>query len=235
MGCKELERDKRIKIYGAGKEIASAEKILSVYPLETFNERQARKMLQEIIGDEDIKASILINGNTVWNKQKILRNVKRLIRTNDMNNLSDYFYEFLTNCCGSIAHFNKYGWICEYPTVLSLQRFFECNEFGERVYNHVSMNFIDAKEIILEIEELLSDGVKIQKETKMELDAMLPDILKRFDNTVDEILTEKLNKLTHFDKLDKGKFTEAKNYILLEMRSHLPKEKELSIPHLVWG
>jgi uncharacterized protein YcbK (DUF882 family) len=233
MGCKELESDNRIKIYGTGKEVARAKKILSLYPLKERNEQQARMMIQEIIDGENIKAHILINGNSIYSKHRILRNVKRLIRTNDMNNLSDYFYEFLTNSCGSIAHYSKHGWICEYPTVLSLQEFFERNEFGERAYNHVPYSYIDSREIILEIEELLSNGVKIQKETKGELDGMLPDILKRFNNNVDEILTEKLNKLTHLDKLDKGKFMEAKEYLLSEMGKQLPKDKEFGFPHLM--
>jgi len=231
---KELESDNRIKIYGTGKQIARAEKILGLFPLAERNEQQARRMIQEIIDEEDIKADILINGNSIYSKQRVLRNVKRLIRTNDMNNLSDYFYDFLTNSCGSIAHYSKHGWICEYPTVLSLQEFFERNEYGERAYNHVPYEFIDSREIILEIEELLLNGVKIQKETKRELDGMLPDILKCFNDNVDEILADKLNKLTHLNKLDKGKFTEAKEYLLSEMGKQLPENKEVGFPHLVF-
>lgn len=69
--------------------------------------------------------------------------------------LSQYFYEFLRLCCGSIAHFNIHGWVTEYPTVEDLKKFFERNEYGCRVLTyiqHYSPQLTDQIEIVKAIE-----------------------------------------------------------------------------------
>jgi len=69
--------------------------------------------------------------------------------------LTKYFYEFLSLCCGSIAHYNINGWVAEYPTVEDLRAFFQKNEFGHRVLDHVPEWKTDVKIIVREIESIL--------------------------------------------------------------------------------
>lgn len=69
--------------------------------------------------------------------------------------LSDYFYEFLHLDCGSIAHYNKQGWVTEYPTVDDLKAFFKENEFGHRVLDDIPEWKTDAKRIVQTIEAKL--------------------------------------------------------------------------------
>ena len=70
--------------------------------------------------------------------------------------LSKYFYRFLHLCCGSIAHYDIYGWICHYPTVEDLRQFFLKNEYGERVLDYVPGWKTDTKRIVEQIEVILN-------------------------------------------------------------------------------
>ena len=44
--------------------------------------------------------------------------------------MSDYLYSFLSSDAGSIAHYDKNGWLSEYPTVIELKHFYSENENG---------------------------------------------------------------------------------------------------------
>ena len=103
---------------------------------------------------ENIQADILFDGNSVWSKKKILRDIRK-VKKQGMNKLSDYLYKFLSLSCGSIAHYNKYGWISTYPTISHLQQFFRRNEYGERVLYHLPGWKTDAQQIVKEIEQEL--------------------------------------------------------------------------------
>jgi hypothetical protein len=103
-----------------------------------------------------IKCSISYSANTVWNKEKLLRDFKRILN-NGMKSLSDYLYEFFHLCCGSIAHFNKQGWIATYPTLASLRKFFERNEYGQPIIAHMPQWQADAIEIAKEMSRLLKE------------------------------------------------------------------------------
>jgi len=102
-----------------------------------------------------IKCAISYNGNTVWNKQRLVRDFKRILN-NGMKNLSDYLYEFFHLSCGSIAHFNKQGWIATYPTLASLRNFFVKNEYGEPVITHIPSWQADAVEIAQAMDRLIN-------------------------------------------------------------------------------
>jgi cobalamin biosynthesis Co2+ chelatase CbiK len=69
--------------------------------------------------------------------------------------LSDYFYNFLTCHCGSIAHYNKQGWVAIYPTVDALKAFFKKNEFGRRVLDDIPDWASDYKKTVQLIEKML--------------------------------------------------------------------------------
>ena len=168
--------DDKIVIWGNPKEILKAKKELD-WVDETFlkSESEARLEIQKLIDEKKLKASIMYDGNSIWNFDKIVRNVKRIKKEGILGYasyipitrglsvpkytgkafLSDYFYQFLSLCCGSIAHYNKAGWIAEYPTLRHLKKFFQHNEFGQRVYDHLPDWETDAKRIVEEIERIL--------------------------------------------------------------------------------
>ena len=122
---RKLPIDKRVALYGNKQSIEQAEIILlkNIPELPALTESQARIKIQETIDNENIKADILFDGNSVWSKKKIIRDIKK-IKKYGMNRLTDYLYKFLSLSCGSIAHYNKYGWIECYPTLQDLRNFF---------------------------------------------------------------------------------------------------------------
>jgi hypothetical protein len=69
--------------------------------------------------------------------------------------MTDYLYHWLSLQAGSIAHYNKLGWIDVYPTVDHLKQFFLKNEYGHRVKDQVNNRFADSYLIVCEIEQIL--------------------------------------------------------------------------------
>jgi len=150
-------RISKIAIYGSAKEIEIAKVILEQHlPTEQFNENEskARIVIQKLIDDNHIKAAILWDGNRVWSRKKVLGDVKTIVRRG-MSALTDYLYEFFHLCCGSIAHYDKQGWISEYPDLDSVRNFLMRNEYGSSVLAHQPHWAADRIEIIREINRLL--------------------------------------------------------------------------------
>ena len=145
--------------------------------LKELSESKVRIIIQQIIEDNNLKATIMFDGNSVWNSKPILANLKRIMEHGTLYDgkhpeyvpigsmlrmprvgkciLSDYFYNFLHLDCGSIAHYNKQGWVTEYPTVEDLKAFFIKNEFGHRVLDDIPGWMTDAKRVVEEIERML--------------------------------------------------------------------------------
>ena len=153
---KSLAIDPRVTIHGNKHSIEQAEIILlkNIPQLSTLRESQARLKIQECIDHENIKATILFDGNTIWSKTKILRDIKK-VKKHGMQKLSDYLYKFLSLSCGSIAHYDRYGWTACYPTLDDLRQFFRRNEFGQRVLNYLPVWHSDAQVIVKSIEKEL--------------------------------------------------------------------------------
>jgi hypothetical protein len=150
-------RISKVSIYGSAKAINVAKAELEQHvPKRLFeeNEPEARRIIQSLIDDHGIKATILWDGNRVWSRKRILKDFKVIMRRG-MSSLTDYLYEFFHLCCGSIAHYNKQGWICEYPDIEALRCFFKKNEFGTSVLAHQPRWASDRIEIIREIDPLL--------------------------------------------------------------------------------
>jgi len=171
----------KISYRGHKKEKKTAKEILSSIPnLARMKEPEARLKIQDAIDEYDLKVAILVNGNTIWSQKRILRNLAQIIKHGTLYGekrvrwiplgstlhmpatpadfkpvLSKYFYSFLTSCCGSIAHYNIYGWIHHYPTVDYLKKFFQRNEFGKPVRDWIPGWYTDAKRIVDEIEQKL--------------------------------------------------------------------------------
>ena len=171
-------RKNKITIGGPKKDCEKAEELLkTIENLETLREGTARLKIQQLIDNNNLKAWILFNGNGVWSKKRILRNLRQIIKhgilydqrkpsfipvgsmlrmpTVGKTILSKYFYHFLIHCCGSIAHYNIQGWVATYPTLEDLKQFFKKNEHGKRVLDWIPGWKTDAMEIAKEIEKML--------------------------------------------------------------------------------
>jgi len=168
----------KITYFGSEEEIKKAIAILKKHKnLETMKESEARLLIQQLIDEHRLRASILINGNRVWSKDRILRNLERIIQVGTLYNpdqekppiLSKYFYEFLHLNCGSVAHYDLLGWVSKYPTLEALKKFFQKNEFGKPARDWIPKNHADAKAIIEAVEARLfpfQSFMKAREETK---------------------------------------------------------------------
>jgi len=153
----------KITFSGSDKDIQKASKILKKYKLTRKKEPEVRRKIQSIIDEHNLKATILVNGNIVWSKKRIINNLRRIMKVGTLYNpdqskppiLSHYFYQFLHQVCGSIAHYDIHGWIHKYPTVEHLRKFFKRNEFGKRVLDWIPEWKTDARHIVEQIEVLL--------------------------------------------------------------------------------
>jgi len=179
---KELIYSDEIRILGSPKQLEKALGVLETMEplLKNLGEAQARLMIQDAIDEHHLNASILYKGNRVWSRRKILRNLERIMEKGTLYGnkrvrwlrlgsmltlpatpadfkpiLSKYFYEFLTLCCGSSAHYNLAGWIGIYPTLEDLKRFFQKNEHGKPVSEWIPEWKADAKRIVDDIERML--------------------------------------------------------------------------------
>jgi hypothetical protein len=160
----------KITYYGSEKEISRAVEIIKNYEkfnpkahFESMSEGKARLIIQQLIDENQVKASILINNNTVWSKDRIIRNLEQIMHHGTLYNtdqtkppiLSHYFYQFLHLVCGSLNHYDIHGWIHKYPTVEHLKKFFKSNEFGKRVLDTIPKKRTDARAIVETIESRL--------------------------------------------------------------------------------
>jgi hypothetical protein len=141
------------------------------------SESVIRLKLQALIDEHGLTAYIMVNGNSVWSKKRILGNLDRIIKNGRLYDkqkprfypvgsllripsggdpiLSKYFYEFLHLHCGTIAHYNIQGWIATYPTLEDLKALFKKNEFGQPVRDYIPSWMTDAIEIMDAIEQRL--------------------------------------------------------------------------------
>lgn len=155
----------KITYFGSAKDVKEAITLIgAMLPhLSRMKEANARLKLQELIDEHPLKANILLNGNVVWGKKKILRNLDRIIKHGVLYNedqkkppiLSQYFYDFLHLVCGSVAHYDIHGWLHKYPTVDHLKKFFKKNEWGKPVRDWIPPRFTDAIEVVKAIEKKL--------------------------------------------------------------------------------
>jgi hypothetical protein len=146
-----------ITVYGSKQEVESAVSLLKDF--ESTDEQYDRIRLMHLQDMGVLKATILYRGNYVWNQKKLLANFRTIVKSNDMNKMTKYTYNFLHLTCGSIAHYDQRGWIRSYPTVNDLRSFFRKNEYGQSVLQHQPRWKADAIVIVHEINKIL--GVKV--------------------------------------------------------------------------
>ena len=172
----------KIVIYGNKAQIEEARKKLNrIKNMLTGNEANDRLLLQNGIID-DIKADILYDGNGVYSKTKLLKQFETLLK-HGMHKLTNDLYEFFHLCCGSIAHYDKQGWISEYPDLFALKEFFKRNEYGQSALANQPNWATDRIAIVKEMEKLLNLSVdridsEKDKDTEHKLD-VLEEVVKR--------------------------------------------------------
>lgn len=154
------ENDRRIKLFGSENQVGAAEELIERFFPDIANttEQDARIELQSLLDTEPLNLSILFEGNSVYGSVVITDAVKK-VKKEGMKTMSNALYKFLHLVCGSIAHNDKHGWIAEYPTIEHLRGFFKKNEFGQRVLDYIPMWRQDAREIVLQIEDILAVSV----------------------------------------------------------------------------
>jgi len=168
----------KISFRGSKAQKERAKDILDLIPrISQLSEGDVRLKIQDLIDEHDLTAHILVNGNGVWSRKRIIKNLRRILTHGTLYDrerpiyapvgstlrlpngatpiLSKYFYQFLHLCCGSIAHYNIHGWIHQYPTADNLKKFFKRNEFGKRVLDWIPEWHSDARRIVEEIEQML--------------------------------------------------------------------------------
>ena len=170
-----FRKHSKIRIIGSKANVEKAEALLKkIEDLENIPESKARLIIQDLIDGHNLKAYILFDGNSVWSMNRIMGNLNRIVKAGTLYRgdkpryypvgstlkipaggqpiLSKYFYDFLHSCCGSIGHFNIYGWISQYPTLEALKQFFKKNEHGKRVIDYIPSWHTDAKRVVEAIE-----------------------------------------------------------------------------------
>lgn len=143
---KEIEGTK-ITLYGNEKNVNRATALIEdIRELLTDSEPENRLLLQQNVIDK-VRCDIMYDGNGVYSKKKLLKDFNNIIK-NGVKYMSDDLYEFFHLCCGTIAHYNKSGWIEQYPTIYDIKYLFNRNEYGCSVYDHIPEWKADVKEII---------------------------------------------------------------------------------------
>lgn len=123
---KEYWRNTKIAIYGTAKVIQATEAILDkleglegdIVGYRLHNEGSIRQILQDAIDTYKIKASILVDGNTVYPYKSIVKEYDKLKKSGSLEKMTDAFYEFL-HLNFDIAHYNKGGYIAQYSNSFS--------------------------------------------------------------------------------------------------------------------
>jgi hypothetical protein len=177
----------KIRIIGNKKDVETAAvAVKAITGIDQLPESKARLEIQKVIDEQGLKASILFDGNTVYSMTRIITNLNQIMQHGTLYDgrhpgyvavgsmlrfpivdkciLSDYFYHFLSLDCGSIAHYNKAGWVTIYPTIEDLKAFFKKNEFGHRVLDDIPWWKTDAKRIVEAIEARLFPLESITKQ-----------------------------------------------------------------------
>ena len=137
-------------------------KLINIIKNEYFNgykrEPELRLALQNVMDVVNCPVTILLNGNTVWSYNKTMRDFKRVIKANDTSKMSNHLYSFFHLCCGTIAHYDKYGWASTYSDNRALRTLFKRNEYGQSVVNGMPGWETDAIRIARDMEEILERG-----------------------------------------------------------------------------
>ncbi len=101
-----------------------------------ITEKELRKRLEAWMSARKCGDEMILNGNSIWYSWKVMRDFRKLWKNYDVNNFTDYLYRFFSLRCGSIAHYNKFGWFDAYDTQSKLRDFLNHNEMGQNVLSY---------------------------------------------------------------------------------------------------
>lgn len=118
---KEYGKNKKIALYGNAKDIATAEAIIDrlegldfeIVGYRLLNEGEIRLRIQDAIDTYKIKATIHVDGNTVYPYKKIVQQYERLRKSGNLEKMTDELYRFF-HLNFDIAHYDKNGYIAYY-------------------------------------------------------------------------------------------------------------------------
>lgn len=146
--------------FGTQSDFNHDKELLHLLPKVT-DEYQLRKEMYENEILNNFNCDILYSGNTIIDKNRIVKDFKKLVKSKDMNKLTDNLYKFFHLHCGSIAHYNKEGWISTYPTVSDLYSFLYNNEYGQDIVSNQPYWYYDSIETCKELLRLVPKPYQI--------------------------------------------------------------------------
>jgi len=150
------EKNEKVQLIGTEYEIEETLYVLNRTPgLESVTEPVFRTKVQYLIDRYRLLAVILYDGNTVWGRDGLMRDFRRVVAQNATCTMSNNLYKFFSLCIGTIAHYDRLGWAERYPDTESLRKLFACNEMGERVRDYVPEWKTDVKSIVVAMEGVL--------------------------------------------------------------------------------
>jgi hypothetical protein len=155
-----LPRD--ITISGTEDQVEKAKKVLAPLvqvsekvPLSmSLGEDELRMSLQDTIDMFNITAMVVHKGHRVWSRKRIINNLHK-VKVQGPEHLSNYFYEFIKEVCGSKLYFNKAAWIKNHSTVDAFGKFFLKNDYGKDACDYIPEWKADAKRIVEDIQRFL--------------------------------------------------------------------------------
>ena len=132
-----------------------------VLPDLSDTESKDRLIIQKWIEENNFKPAVLYNGNTIIRKDRIIKEFHRILKRGTLDKMSNYFYEFLHLDAGSIAHYNKCGWIDTYGnSARRLCMFFLKNEYGNNIITEQPRWKTDCISIGIEILRIIDEKGK---------------------------------------------------------------------------
>ena len=125
-----------------------------VFETLSGNEAKDRLFLQDFIDGTGFKYDILYDGNSVYSYDRIMKDFKRYLDS-DAKDMSNRLYDFFNSNIGTIAHYDKEGWMETYSTIDDIKDLFDRNEYGERAVDYVPKRMTNVKRIVNDMQNLL--------------------------------------------------------------------------------
>lgn len=146
----------KVVLSGSKEEIEHALDVMNkTTGLEAVDEAVFRTKTQFLLDHFNLKATIMYDGNSVWSKKRLIRDLRLVLSKDSTEVMTDYLYKFFSLCCGTIAHYDKAGWSSVYPDTAALRRLFRKNEYGQSVRQGIPSWKTDVYSIVLDIEFML--------------------------------------------------------------------------------
>ena len=234
-----------IRLYNSNEEIISKEKAILEKLNLIGNEFNDRILIQKCIDDNKIKSQITYDGSTVYSFDKTVKAYRQLQKSDSLENLTTYMYDFFTLACDDIAHYNIGGYKCHYNYSIReledrwLKNIGSAMRFGDRdrIFKELKIgNYFNDREFIyidkISTHKLKSIIENVGWKVEREFDTW---ILKKNLNTGGEfsfkvdISNNKVSQIVSnikgfYNSFDKEKLIES----MVEKRKQLPNSPTIS-------